>query len=246
MSTPWPKLPKIVAFTGGALSRESGFAPFDPDSMPADVRLEDVVTSDGFARDPTRVQDFYNLRRRELLRAKPNAAHEGLAVLDAVRSREVLAEVLVVTRNIDDLHERAGSQMVIHTHGELLKARCTICTNVSERYDDIATGSQCPVCSNEGHLRPHVVWVGEAPLRIASVYEALAHCTLFLAIGAPSGGEPARSFAAAARRAGARVIEFPGEFNPQPPPNAELFDERIAGTLRETVPAYVKRLIADT
>src|SRR5471032_1593841 len=120
-NTPWGQPPDIVAFTGAGLSRESGFAPFDAGAMPAGLRLEDVVTPEGFARDPARVLDFYNLRRRQLLEAKPNAAHDGLAVLDAVRKREVL----LVTRNIDDFHERAGSQAVIHTHGELLKARCT-------------------------------------------------------------------------------------------------------------------------
>jgi NAD-dependent deacetylase len=236
MSTVSSKPPGIVAFTGGALSRESGFAPFDPAAMPAGLRLEDIVSRDGFARDPARVNDFYNRRRRELLAAKPNAAHEALAVLDAVRSREVL----VITRNIDDLHERTGSQAVIHTHGELLKARCTICMNVSERYDDVTAGSECPVCGNAGHLRPHVVWVGEEPLGMASVYEALAHCRLFAAIGVPAGGEPTRGFAEAARRAGARTVEF--SLEPASPPG--LFDERIAGPLAETVPDYVKRLIA--
>ncbi len=241
MSTPWPQPPKIVAFTGAGLARESGFAPFDPETMPAGLRLEDIVTPDGFARDPARVNHFYNLRRRELLAAKPNAAHEGLAVLDAVRKREVL----IVTRNIDDFHQRAGSQAVIHTHGELLKARCMICTKVSERYDDITAETDCPICGNKGHLRPHIVWVGEAPLRIATVYEALAHCALFLAIGIAGGSEPARSFLAEARRAGARAVEFPGEFTREPPPNAEPFDERIPGPLAETVPEWVKRLIAE-
>ena len=165
----------------------------------------------------------------------PGPAHEALAVLDTVRSREVL----VVTRNIDDLHERAGSQAVIHTHGELLKARCMICTNVSERLDDIEADTACPVCGNAGHLRPHVVWVGEEPLRMPTVYEALAHCGLFLAIGAPGGGEPARSFLAAAKRAGARTVEFDREASP-----SGAFDERIAGPLAETVPDYVKKLIA--
>src|SRR5829696_8194391 len=108
MSTPWAKPPAIVAFTGGALARESGFAPFDPATMPQGLRLEDIVTRNGFARDPERVNGFYNRRRRELLGAKPNAAHEALAVLETVRPREVL----VVTRNIDDLHERAGSKAV--------------------------------------------------------------------------------------------------------------------------------------
>jgi NAD-dependent deacetylase len=245
-NTPWGQPPDIVAFTGAGLSRESGFAPFDAGAMPAGLRLEDVVTQEGFARDPARVLDFYNLRRRQLLEAKPNAAHDGLAVLDAVRKRAVLPkrEMLIVTRNIDDFHERAGSQAVIHTHGELLKARCMICTRVSERYDDITAASDCPICGNRGHLRPHVVWVGEEPLGIARVYEALAQCRLFLVIGVAGGSEPARSFLAAARRfTYARTIEFPGASSRDPAPLPEPFDECIPGPLAETVPAYVKRLI---
>ena len=117
-----------------------------------------------------------------------------------------------------------------------------ICTNVAERLDDIAPDTVCPVCGNAGHLRPHVVWVGEEPLRMPTVYEALAHCGLFLAIGAPGGSEPARSFLTAAKRAGARTVEF----TPAASPASNEFDERITGPLAETLPAYVKRLIADT
>jgi NAD-dependent deacetylase len=240
MSTIWARPPKIVAFTDGALAREAGFAPFDPATMPPGLRLEDVVTSDGFARDPERVNEFYNRRRRELMQTRPNAAHEGLAVLETMRPREVL----IVTRNIDDLHERAGSKAVIHTHGELLKARCLICTKVSDCVDDIVADTACPVCGNAGHLRPDIVWVGEAPLGMASVYEALAHCALFLAISVPSRAEPASSFAEAARQAGARLIAF----NPEPSSSAfdpSPFDEQLAGPLAETVPSHVKRLIAE-
>jgi NAD-dependent deacetylase len=235
--TPWAQPPKIVALTGAGLSRAAGFTPFAADRMPAGLRLEDVVTEEGFARDPARVQDFYNLRRCELLGSTPSAAHEGLAVLDMVRPRELL----IVTGNIDDLHERAGSQAVIHLQGELLKARCAICGKLSERHDDITEASDCPICGNKGHLRPHIVWVGEEPLRIASVYQALAHCRLFLAIGANVGNEPATSFLAEARRAGARRLEF----STDPSPDADLFDERIPGPLVDTVPAYVKQLIAE-
>jgi NAD-dependent deacetylase len=236
MDEPRGKAPAIVVYSGAALSREAGFAPFDRQTMPAELRLEDVVTGEGFARAPGQVQEFYNRRRRELLAVKPGPAHAAVAVLDALQPRDVL----VVTRNLDDLHERAGSQAVIHTHGELLKARCTICTNVTERHDDITAATACPVCGNAGHLRPHVVWIGEEPLRVASVYEALAHCSVFLAIGAPGGAEPARSFAAAARGAGARAAAF----HPEPSADIAPFDERIIGPLAETVPAYVKGLIA--
>ena len=237
MTTPWGRPPRIVVLTGPGLSRESGFLPFDPTAMPAGLSIEDVVTADGFARNHAAVQDFYNRRRRELLdKVKPNPAHDALAVLDMVKK----GEVLVVTRNIDDLHERAGSDAVIHTHGELLKARCTICTHVSDRLDDITPATGCPVCGNTGHLRPHVVWVGEEPLRIATVFEALANCTIFAAIGAAGGSEPARSFLAEAIRARARTIEFATEANPASP----LFAERRHGALAEIVPEWAKALIA--
>jgi NAD-dependent deacetylase len=236
MSGPWAQPPKIVAVTGAALSRAAGFAPFAADRMPEGLSLEEIVTEEGFARDPARVHEFYNLRRRELLAARPSAAHEALAILDIVRP----GELLIVTGNIDDLHERAGSHSVIHLQGELLKARCTICGKPSERHDDITPASDCPICGNQGHLRPHIVWVGEEPLRIASVYQALAHCQFFLAIGANMGNEPAQSFLAEARRAGARTVEF----NPEPSPNLEQFDERVTGSLAETVPEFVKRVIA--
>jgi NAD-dependent deacetylase len=237
MTAPWGQPPKIVVFSGAGLSREAGFAPFDSAAMPPGLSLDDVVTRDGFARAPDRVHDFYNRRRRELLETvTPNPAHEALAVFGIARK----GEMLVVTRNIDDLHERAGSDAVIHTNGELLKARCLICTKVSDRFDDVLPGSECPICGNAGHLRPHIVWVGEEPLGIAAVYAALATCRIFVAVGAAGGNEPARSFVAEARRAGARAIEFAAERTPA----SELFDETRPGALSETVPEWVKAVIA--
>jgi NAD-dependent deacetylase len=238
MNTLRAEPPDIIILTGAALAQESGFSPFDPATMPAGLRLEDLVTREGFARDPRRINDFYNGRRRDLLRARPNPAHEALAVLDALRPRRVL----VVTRALDDLHERAGSTFVIHTHGELLKARCAICTNPSERRDDITGETVCPVCGNTGHLRPDIVRVGEEPRGTARVYEALAGCRLFLAIGVPIAAEPTLGFAEAAKRAGARRVAF----TPEPSADPGAFDEHIVGPLTETVPAYVKRLIAET
>jgi NAD-dependent deacetylase len=229
--------PRLVIFTGAALSRESGFAPFDPATMPPGTALEDVVTRDGFARDPAKVQEFYNRRRRELVgRVTPNPAHEALAVLSMTHK----GEALIVTRNIDDLHERAGSDAVLHTHGELLKARCTICTRTSARLDDITPDSECPICGNTGHLRPHIVWVGEEPQHIPLIFEALAHCRTFAAIGAGGGSEPAKSFLGEAKRAGAHTIEFA----PEPNPASAMLAEPWRGPLAETVPAWVKAVIA--
>lgn len=224
-------------FSGPGLSRQSGFAPFDPETMPPEIGIQDVVTREGFARDPALVQDFYNLRRRKLHAAAPNAAHEGLAALDLTRP----GEILVVTRNIDDLHERADSRSVIHTHGELLKARCTICTKTSDWFDDLSARDDCPVCGNTGHLRPHIVWVGEEPLGIDRAYIALATCAVFVSIGNAGGGEPGRGFLAEAKRAGARTIEFVGE----PTLLSPEFGECVHGPLTETVSEWVKRAIAE-
>jgi len=130
------------------------------------------VTRDGFTRVPSLVHDFYNARRRELQAAQPNCAHKGLAALDLARP----GEVLLVTRNIDDLDERSGALALIHTHGELLKVRCTICTKVSNWFDDLSASDRCPICGNVGHLRPHIVLVGEEPLRVDIACVALASC----------------------------------------------------------------------
>jgi len=236
MHSPFRQPPKIVVFTGPGLSRESGFAPFDAATMPVGVGVEDVVTREGFARDPTLVQDFYNQRRRALRATTPNPAHEALATLDLTRP----GEVLIVTRNIDDLHERVGTREIIHTHGELLKARCTICTQVSDWFDDLGERNDCPVCGNHGRLRPHIVWIGEEPLRVEAVYAALATCTMFVSIGNAGGGEPSRSFLAEAKRARAHTREFARE----PTAASPDFDECTYGPLCETVPHGVKQMIA--
>lgn len=229
--------PRIVVFTGPGLAREGGFAPFDRATMPPGVTIEDVVTREGFERDPVGVHDFYNSRRHELHAAEPNPAHEGLAALDLIRP----GEVLIVTRNIDDFHQRAGSQTVVHTHGELLKARCTICTKVSDWFGDLGTADRCPVCGNDEHLRPRIVWVGEEPLCLDIAHMALATCETYVSIGNAGAGEPGRSFLEAAKRAGARTIEFARE----PTPLSPEFDERFYGPPTDTVPDWVKRVITE-
>ena len=234
MPNAFPHPPKIVVFTGPGLSRESGFVPFD---LPPGVALEDVVTRDGFARDPALVQDFYNRRRREMQAAVPNAAHEALAALDLTRP----GEVLIVTRNIDDFHERAGNRAVIHTHGELLKTRCLICTKVSDWFDDLSDADQCPICGNLGQLRPHIVWVGEEPLGLDKAYIALATCETFLSIGHAGAGEQGRSFLAEAKRAGAFAIEFAVE----PSPLSAKFDERHQEPQIEAVTRWVLQAMAE-
>ena len=152
----------IVILTGAGISKESGLHTFrDADGIWATVRIEDVATPEAFARNPERVQEFYNVRRRGLLNPniQPNAAHRALARLEA----EWPADVLLVTQNIDDLHERAGSRKLRHIHGELLKARCASCGDVRECRADLAVSMVCQTCGRPGGLRPHVVWFGEMP-----------------------------------------------------------------------------------
>src|SRR5215831_19185191 len=220
----WPETPRILVLTGAGISQESGLATFrDADGIWANVPIEEVATPEAFARDPARVHAFYNARRRQLQHASvtPNAAHEALARLEAIRP----GEVMIATQNIDDLHERAGSRAVIHMHGELLKARCAVCSRVTVWYDDLTGNEGCPSCAIEGQLRLHVVWFGEMPLRLDAIYQVLAHCKLFVSIGTSGSVEPAASFVEEARRAGAHTVEL----NLEPSHSASLFAERIYG-----------------
>jgi NAD-dependent protein deacetylase/lipoamidase len=235
----WPETPSILILTGAGISQESGLATFrDADGIWASVRVEEVATPEAFARDPARVQTFYNARRRQLQHPSvmPNVAHQALAELEAMRP----GEIMIATQNIDDLHERAGSRAVIHMHGELLKARCTACGKITVWYDDLTGNEGCPTCSIEGQLRPHVVWFGEMPLRLDAIYQVLAECKLFLSIGTSASVEPAASFVEEARRAGAHTVEL----NLEPSRSADLFAERIYGPATSIVPEYVAKLIS--
>ncbi|WP_374446883.1 NAD-dependent deacylase [Stella sp.] len=228
----------IVVLTGAGISRESGLHTFrDADGIWASVRIEDVATPEAFARDPARVQAFYDARRRGLLdpAVRPNAAHDALARLE----REWPAPVLVVTQNIDDLHERAGSRALVHMHGELLKARCLACGAVSPVRQDLAPGPACPACGN-GPLRPHVVWFGEMPLGMEAIGAAIDGCGLFVAIGTSGNVYPAAGFVAQARRRRARTVEL----NLERSQGAHLFDEGHYGPATRVVPDFVERLLA--
>lgn len=230
----------IVVLTGAGISKESGLDTFRcADGIWNRVRLEDVATPEGFARDPDRVQAFYNARRRGLLAAEvaPNPAHLALARLE----REWPGEVLLVTQNIDNLHERAGSSEIIHMHGELLKIRCEACGLILPREDDLTSTEACPRCAMIGTLRPHVVWFGEIPLEMERIQEALGRCGLFLSIGTSGTVYPAAGFVQDAKlRARALCVEL----NLEPSLGAALFDEQITGPASDVVPAYVDRLLA--
>lgn len=229
----------IVILTGARISKESGLSTFrDEDGIWATVNIEDVATPEAFARDPDRVHAFYNERRRGLAdpSIRPNAAHDALARLE----REWPGMVLLVTQNIDDLHERAGSRNLIHMHGELLKARCTSCKVVTPWSIDMGTRTACPACGRKGGMRPHVVWFGEMPFMMEAIYEALDGCGLFLSIGTSGNVYPAAGFVQAVQQAGrAQTVEI----NLEPSEGASLFQDGVYGPATEMVPQVVDQIL---
>ena len=184
---------RIFIVTGAGVSAESGLGVFrDQDGTGVWARFDPMklATPEAFARDPVEVHAFYNARRRNLIAAAPNAAHFALARLEAALA-ERRGELTLVTQNIDDLHERAGSKRVIHMHGELLKARCAACEVISPRREDSGLRDRCPGCGGIGVLRPRVVWFGEMPLEMDEIYAALRKADLFVAIGTSGSVYPA-------------------------------------------------------
>ena len=197
--------------------------------------MEDVATPEAFVRDRALVQRFYNERRRQLGAVVPNAAHHALARLEQAWP----GEVLVVTQNVDDLHDRAGSRNLIHMHGELLKARCLACGTVSPWAADIQPDSRCPACARPGSLRPHIVWFGEMPLELDRIGDALERCGLFAAIGTSGHVYPAAGFVSMVAP-GTRTVEL----NLDASQISSAFDACRTGRATAVVPAWVEELLA--
>jgi NAD-dependent deacetylase len=233
-----PRDAAIVILTGAGISRESGLHTFrDPDGIWASVRIEDVATPQAFARDPARVHSFYNDRRARLRDPdiQPNAAHLALARLE----RDWRGRVTLVTQNVDDLHDRAGSHNLVHMHGEITKMLCAACGRVERCDGDLDTGLPCSGCGRAGSLRPDVVWFGELPYHMERIGDVLARCRLFVSIGTSGTVYPAAGFVREARMAGAYTVEL----NLAPSEGASLFDDSRHGKATELVPAFVAELL---
>ena len=228
----------IVILTGAGISQESGIATFrDSGGLWENERIEDVATPGGFARNPERVLDFYNQRRKQLLspEIEPNRAHLALARLE----RESAEPVLVVTQNVDNLHERAGTKNLLHMHGELLKARCNGCREVSQWESALTRRDSCPHCGQTGKLRPHIVWFEEMPLHMTEIEQALASCRLFVSIGTSGNVYPAAGFVRSARAAGAETLEL----NLDKSVGVSAFHDGRYGKAGEIVPAWVSEIL---
>lgn len=225
---------KIVILTGAGVSAESGLGTFrDEDGLWARYRIEDVATPEAFARDPRLVHDFYNMRRTEAAKAKPNAAHHALAALQS----DPAHDVRIITQNVDGLHEAAGAD-VLHMHGALARAICAACGHGFEAPLEMSPGDPCPACAAR-RTRPDIVWFGEMPKGLDVIEDWLAEANLFVAIGTSGEVYPAAGFVAEARRRGIRTIEL----NLQPSAGARLFDEVRLGPATEVVPAWTAELI---
>ena len=226
----------IVILTGAGISAESGISTFrDPDGIWAKVDYREVATPQGFAANPVRVHAFYNWRRRNVLTVEPNAAHFALARLE----REFAGDFLLVTQNVDSLHERAGSQKLIHMHGQHNQALCNACGERSGWADEMSLESRCPACERAGHMRPDVVWFGETPYQMERIQAALAGCDLFISIGTSGNVYPAAGFVREARMAGARTVEL----NLEPSVGAAYFDDAEHGPATKVVPDFVARFL---
>ncbi len=228
---------QIVVLTGAGLSAESGLHTFrDKDGIWARYDYREVATPEGYQRNPGLVLDFYNQRRRQNADVKPNAAHHALARLEA----DYPGNILVVTQNIDPLHEIAGSKNLIHMHGEIMKALCGACGRRHPiGHSDLTLETVCPVCAKHGFMRPDVVWFGEMPYQMDRIYDALGACDLFISIGTSGTVYPAAGFVVEARRTGAHTVEL----NLEPSEGISIFHEAIQGRATEVVPAYVERLL---
>ena len=227
----------IVILTGAGISAESGVATFrGPDGLWEGHRVEDVATPEAFRRDPALVQKFYDERRAKLKSVEPNAAHRALARLDA----EWPGELLIVTQNVDDLHERAGAKRVLHMHGELKSAWCLACDGRIPWEEALGDGPACSACGEAGMLRPDIVWFGEMPYEMDRIDDALREADLFVSIGTSGAVYPAAGFVQTARYCGARTLEM----NLEPSLGSVYFHESRSGPAGELVPAWVEEMLS--
>ena len=226
----------IVILTGAGVSAESGIDTFrDGGGLWEQHRVEDVATPEAFARDPDLVLRFYDMRRAAIQTARPNAAHEALARLD----RHWPGEFLIVTQNVDDLHERAGATRLVHMHGEHLKAWCQACGARSDWRGPLIDRPACPACGAAGALRPDVVWFGEMPYAMERIAAAVEACDLFVSIGTSGAVHPAAGLVRQARAAGAATLEL----NLEPSQGSAWFDDARHGPAGIVVPAWVDEML---
>lgn len=235
---------RVFALTGAGVSAESGLKTFrDQGGLWEGHRVEDVATPEAWAENAERVWRFYSQRRRDARNAQPNPAHLALAKLEA----ELGDRFLLVTQNVDDLHEKAGSQRLIHMHGELFASRC--------EYSPLAPGVGAWACRREpfhdealyecadaiarcecgGRIRPHIVWFGEIPLEMDRIQQEINRATVMLVVGTSGAVYPAANFV---RWAGPHVRKI--YIGPEEPMNAHAFTDIVLGNAGVVLPGLIE------
>lgn len=238
------RIRSIVVLTGAGISAESRLATFrDNNGLWCNHRIEEVATFEAYVRNPKLVHDFYNMRRAQLKDAQPNSAHRALAEL----AEQWNGDFLLVSQNVDDLHERAlrGKTLLagfelLHMHGELGKVRCVETEQVHDWTADISPSSRCACCNKTQTLRPHIVWFGEMPFHLERSYAALRQCDLFVSIGTSGNVYPAAGFVQEVQRG--RTIEL----NLEPSLGRSRFNESIYGKATQIVPEFVAKVLASS
>lgn len=227
---------RVVVLTGAGVSAESGVRTFrDNDGLWENHRIEEVATPEGWATDPEKVWRFYQARRRQMNEVEPNPAHVALA-----RLQQEHEATLLITQNVDDLHERGGSEHVHHMHGQLLTLRCEVSGQSELRMDEASLREEfvmCSCCSTPNRMRPDVVWFGETPLGMDMIYDAVLNCEVFLVVGSSGHVYPASGLVDLAKQAGAQTVLV----NAEAPMNIEFFDEVHLGAAGELLPDLVER-----
>lgn len=229
----------IVVLTGAGISAESGIDTFrGGGGLWEQHKVEDVATPEAFARDPELVLRFYDMRRAAIQTKQPNPAHVALAKLDREWPKRTGGEVLIVTQNVDDLHERGGALNVLHMHGEHLNAWCTTCDARHRWTAPLIDRPPCPSCATPS-LRPDIVWFGEIPYRMDEIYEALSAADLFVSIGTSGAVYPAAGLVRTARDLGLQTLEL----NLERSQGSAWFHETRLGPASEVVPGWVDELL---
>ena len=221
---------RLFVLTGAGISAESGLATFrGSGGLWNGHRVEEVATPEAWGASPELVWRFYSMRRRDALAAEPNAAHRALAAIE----QKMGDRFYLCTQNVDDLHERAGSQRVHHMHGVLFQSRCEGCEVVFADSAFYETAASLPTCRKCGAaVRPHIVWFGEFPLDMDGIYRELDRATVLLVVGTSGSVYPAAGFVDIANHRRIRTVYI----GPEEPANVDAFDEVILTAATEALP----------
>ena len=230
----------IFVLTGAGISKESGIETFrEKDGLWENYKIEDVCTLDAFKKNPDFVNNFYNERKRKLENPIiiPNNAHKSLALLE----KKCVKEFVLVTQNIDNLHEKAGSKKILHMHGSLENAFCMYCNHIIKLDFELTTNYICENCTNSGLTRVDVVWFGEQPKYLDQIYKYLENTEVFISIGTSNNVYPAAGFIDYLNQLNKNIEMF--EFNIEETKKSKFFTNKFVGPASETVPKFVEKWV---